>query len=160
MYAVVHTATSYVSWEELERSFVITFTLGHPKDCVYVVSVENITDPLFVFHDYGNDGLNYFCTLPYKRWGAYFRNRLSNWVNIWIVLHNICEGVQCSRCSVVQLLSADCRGTLGRRLSREMVIINVTMLRYGGEVVLLYQAWRNTIFLWWWCHHGSILPLW
>ena len=78
MYAVVHTATSYVSWEELERSFVIQFTLGNPKDCVYVVSVENITDTLFVFHDYGNDGSNYFCTLPYKRWGAYFRYRLSN----------------------------------------------------------------------------------
>ncbi len=44
MYAVVLTATSYVSWEELERSFVIQFTLGHPKDCVYVVSVENIMD--------------------------------------------------------------------------------------------------------------------
>ena len=78
MYAVVHTATSYVSWKELEPSFVIQFTLGHPKECVYVVSVENITDSLFVFHDYGNDGLNYLCTLPYKRWGAYFRNRLSN----------------------------------------------------------------------------------
>jgi hypothetical protein len=68
MYAVFHTATSYVSWEELERSFVIQFTLGHAKDCVYVVSVENRTDPLFVFHDYGNDGLNYFCTLPYNCW--------------------------------------------------------------------------------------------
>ncbi len=49
MYAVFHTATSYVSWKELERSFVIQFTLGNPKECVYVVSVENITDPLFVF---------------------------------------------------------------------------------------------------------------
>jgi hypothetical protein len=78
MYAVVHTATSYVSWEELERSFVKQFTLGHPKECVYVVSVENITDPLFVLHDYGNDGLDYFCTLPYNRWGTHFRNRLSN----------------------------------------------------------------------------------
>ena len=47
MYTVVHTATSYVSWEELERSFVMQFTLVHPKDCVYVVSVENIMDPLF-----------------------------------------------------------------------------------------------------------------
>ena len=54
------------------------FTLGHLKDCVYAVSVGNITDPLFVLQDYENDGLNYFCTLPYKRWGAYFRNRLSN----------------------------------------------------------------------------------
>ncbi len=31
MYAVVHTATSYVSWIELEQSFVMPFTLGHPK---------------------------------------------------------------------------------------------------------------------------------
>ena len=77
MYVVVHAATSYVSWEDLELSFVMKFTLGHPKQCVYVVSVANITDPLFVFDDYGNDGLNYFCTLPYQRWGAYLRNRLS-----------------------------------------------------------------------------------
>ena len=78
MYAVVHTATSYVSWEEIAHSFVMQFTLVHPKDCVYVVSVQNIMDPLFVFDDYGNDGLNNFCTLPYQRWGAYFRNILSN----------------------------------------------------------------------------------
>ena len=45
MYAVLDTATSYVSWEELEHSFIMQFTLGHPKDCVYVVSVENIMDP-------------------------------------------------------------------------------------------------------------------
>ena len=78
MYTDVHTATSYVSWEETERSFVMQFTLGHPKDCVCAVPVENITDPLFVFDDYGNDGLPYLCTLPYQHWGAYFRNRLSN----------------------------------------------------------------------------------
>ena len=78
MYAVVHAAISYVSWKELACSFVMQLTLGHPKDCVYVVSVENRMDPLFVFDDYGNDGLNYFCTLPYQCWGSYFRNRLSN----------------------------------------------------------------------------------
>ena len=49
MYAVFHMATSYVSWEELKGSFIMQFTLGHPKKCVYVVSVENITDPLFFF---------------------------------------------------------------------------------------------------------------
>ena len=49
MYAVIHMATSYVSRKELERSFVIEFTLGHPKECVYVVSVENITDPFVCF---------------------------------------------------------------------------------------------------------------
>ncbi len=27
---------------------------------MYVVSIENITDPLYVFKDYGNDGLNFF----------------------------------------------------------------------------------------------------
>ncbi len=49
MYAVIHTATSYVSWKELEKSFVMPFTVGHPKECVYVVSVENITDPFLFF---------------------------------------------------------------------------------------------------------------
>ena len=78
MYTVVHTATSYVSWEELECTFAMQFTLGHPKECVYVVAVLNIMDPLFVFDNYGNDDLNYFCTLPYQRWCSYFRNRLSN----------------------------------------------------------------------------------
>ncbi len=78
MYTVVNEATTYVSWEDLESSFVMKFTLGHSQDCVYVVSVANRTDPLFVFDVYGNDGLNYFCTLPYTCWGAYLRNRLSN----------------------------------------------------------------------------------
>ena len=78
MYAVVHTATSYVSWDAIAHSFVMQFTLGHPEDCLYVVTVANITDTLFVFDDYGNDGLNYFCSLPYQRQGAYFRKRLSN----------------------------------------------------------------------------------
>ena len=36
MYVVVHMDTSYVSWEELECLFVMQFTLGHPKNCVYV----------------------------------------------------------------------------------------------------------------------------
>ncbi len=36
MYAVVHTATSYVSWKKMEKSFVMPFTLGHPKECVYL----------------------------------------------------------------------------------------------------------------------------
>ena len=61
-YAVVHMATSDVSWEELERKFVIQFTLGRPIKCVYVVAVSNITDSLFVLDDYGNNGVHFFCT--------------------------------------------------------------------------------------------------
>ena len=44
----------------------------------YQSKYESRRIPMFDFQDYGNDGLDYFCTLPYKRWGAYFKNRLSN----------------------------------------------------------------------------------
>ncbi len=105
----------------MERSFVIQFTLGHPKDCVYVVSVKNITDPLFVFQDYGNDGLNFFAHYPtnigvlilgidflmpnlldrcIRRKDFTKKKTLIEFIFV-IVLHNICAGVQCRRCSVV-----------------------------------------------------------
>ena len=76
VYAVVHTATSYVSWDSFEQKFIIPFTLGELSTCVYIVDVENITDPLFVFPNFGDEGRNYFCTLPYRRWGSYFRNQI------------------------------------------------------------------------------------
>ena len=77
-YAVVHVATQYVSWDRLERDFVVPFTLGDIKDCVYIVAVSNIVDPLNVVQDYGNDGVHYFCTLPYCHWGSYFTNQLKS----------------------------------------------------------------------------------
>jgi hypothetical protein len=47
--------------------------------CVYIVKVEAIHGPLFVFKNNGSSGKNankLFCTLPQRRWGQYFSNKL------------------------------------------------------------------------------------
>ena len=77
LYAVVHTAIKYVSSDTLMHNFIAPFTLGDPKRCVYVVSIDNIVDPLYVFPDYGNEGVNYFCSLSYQRWGSYFTHKIN-----------------------------------------------------------------------------------
>ena len=67
LYVVVHTASDYVSSEQLEKEFVSSFILGDVMNCVYIVKVEAIHGPLFVFKNYGSSGDNVtklFCTLP------------------------------------------------------------------------------------------------
>jgi hypothetical protein len=42
LYMVVHTASDYVSINQLEKEFVLLFTLGNVLNCVYIVKVEAI----------------------------------------------------------------------------------------------------------------------
>jgi hypothetical protein len=76
IYAVIHTATDYLSWEKLSSNFICPFTLGDPKTCVYIVDIQNICEPIFVFNNYGKSGSQLFCSLPYRRWGTYFQHRI------------------------------------------------------------------------------------
>ncbi len=74
LYVVVHTASDYVSSEQLEKEFVSSLILGDVMNCVYIFKVEAIHGPLFVFKNYGSSGDNatkLFCTLPQRRWGQY-----------------------------------------------------------------------------------------
>ncbi len=67
LYVMVHTASNYVSSEQLETEFMSSFILRDVMNCVYIVKVEAIHGPLFVFEDYGFSGENatkLFCTLP------------------------------------------------------------------------------------------------
>ncbi len=41
LYVVVHTASDYVSSEQLEKIFVSSFILGDVMNCVYIVKVDN-----------------------------------------------------------------------------------------------------------------------
>ena len=59
VYTIIHTATSYISWETIEQKFIVPFLLGDLATCFYIVDVKNITDPLFVFQNYGEDGRSY-----------------------------------------------------------------------------------------------------
>jgi hypothetical protein len=79
LYGVVHTASDYVSSDQLEKEFVSSFILGHVMSCVFIVKVEVIHRPLFVFKNYGSSGENankLFCTLPQKKCGQYFSNKI------------------------------------------------------------------------------------
>ncbi len=81
LYMVVHTASDYVSSEQLEKEFVSSFILGDVMNCVYIFKVEAIHGPLFVFKNYGSYGDNatkLFCTLPQRRWGQYFSNKIQS----------------------------------------------------------------------------------
>ncbi len=81
LYVVVHTASDYVSSEQLEKEFVSQFILGDVMNCVYIVKVEAIHGPLFVFKNYGSsrdDATKLFCTLPQRRWGQYFSSKIQS----------------------------------------------------------------------------------
>ena len=63
------------------EDFVTPFTLGNVKECVYIVDIRCITDPLFVFQDTGGTTAKseqHFCVLPYKKWGRYFGEMVNN----------------------------------------------------------------------------------
>ncbi len=81
LYVVVHTVSGYVSSEQLETEFVSSFILGDVMKCVYIVKVEAIHGPLFVFKNYGSSGGNatkLFCTLPQRKWGQYFSKKIQS----------------------------------------------------------------------------------
>ena len=78
MYAVVHLAEKpYINWDRIRNGFVVPFHMGPAQDHIYIIKIENITDALFVFKDYGGkDRTKCFCVLPYCQWGQYFSNRV------------------------------------------------------------------------------------
>jgi hypothetical protein len=81
LHVVVHTASDYVSSEQLEMKFVSSFILGDVINCLYIVKVEAMHGPLFVFKNYGSSGEDankLFCTLPQRRRGQYFSNKIQS----------------------------------------------------------------------------------
>jgi hypothetical protein len=48
LYVVVHTASNFMSSEQLEMEIVSLFILGDVMNCMYIVKVEAIYGPLFV----------------------------------------------------------------------------------------------------------------
>jgi hypothetical protein len=80
LYAVVHSASDYLPFENLQNEFVSSFVLGDVMTCLYIVKIESILCPLNVFKDYGAHGVDVnqlFCTLPRREWGQYFSSRIT-----------------------------------------------------------------------------------
>ena len=81
VYAVVHTASNYFSWSDIERDFVVPFELGDMKKCLSIINVHNSIDPLYVFEDMGGTGCNagrYFLTLPRRKWSQYYKSKIKS----------------------------------------------------------------------------------
>lgn len=68
LYVVVHAAQRYVTWRQLESEFVIDFKLGDINDTVYILPIERVIDPAFVYHKLGGQMNEFFCVLPKRYW--------------------------------------------------------------------------------------------
>ena len=80
LYVIVHTASDYIPYGQLQHELVSIFVLGDVMTCLYIVKIESIWGPLNVFKFYGAHGEDVnklFCTLPRREWGQYFTSRIS-----------------------------------------------------------------------------------
>ncbi len=76
---VVHTASDYVSMDQIQSDFITSFMLGNITECVYIVNIDSILGPLFVFKIYGSVGEDTnkcFYSIPQEKWGQYFSDRI------------------------------------------------------------------------------------
>ncbi len=56
LYAVVHTAKNCLSFNEFQKDFLCQFVPGDVTHWMYIIKMENIVGPLFVFKNYGGAG--------------------------------------------------------------------------------------------------------
>ncbi len=49
LYVVVHTASDYIPYEQLQHEFVSTFVLGDVMTCLYIVKIQSIRGLLNMF---------------------------------------------------------------------------------------------------------------
>jgi len=79
VYAVIHAASDYLPWSQLDEEFVSAFKFGNANECLYIVKAKAIVGPLFPFANYGGKGANkdkWYCVLPRRRWAQYFSRRI------------------------------------------------------------------------------------
>jgi hypothetical protein len=69
--------TSPMSMDRMSGDFVSKFSMPEDlDDCTYVVPIDTIVNPLCVFKNYGGPNRDYFCTLPQRKWGRYFGEKI------------------------------------------------------------------------------------
>lgn len=77
LFAVIQSATEPMSMEKLGEEFISQVQLGtdHEKDYCIVPAVS-ISDPLFIYANYGGSAMEHFCALPKRKWGQYFDSKI------------------------------------------------------------------------------------
>ena len=74
-FAVIQSSCNTITMEQLTDDFVCKFDLDESQQ-TYVVDVETISSALFVYRNYGGACHSYFCALPKRKWGWYFRQKV------------------------------------------------------------------------------------
>ena len=67
LYTVVLSASGYVDWAKLEKEFIVPSHFGSVDNCMYIVKMSDIIDPLFLMGDVEKDTSTtnrMFCALP------------------------------------------------------------------------------------------------
>ncbi len=68
-----------MSWKTIDEKFVVHFQFGRDDQCIYIIDVDAIISPLFVFKNYGglgHDKEKIFCALPQQKWAQYFERHI------------------------------------------------------------------------------------
>jgi hypothetical protein len=70
MYVVVHTNKDFMTWEKLEREFIVPVNLGDINNCTYIFPIDRIVTPLYVFSNHGEVTTNasFFASIPARYW--------------------------------------------------------------------------------------------
>lgn len=81
MYVVVRTPENFLTWNMLEREFVLPIQLGGLEEYTYIFPVSRIVNPLYVFKDHGStsateDDVSFFASLPSRYWPFYIDHLL------------------------------------------------------------------------------------
>jgi hypothetical protein len=56
IYAVIHSASDYIPYEQLQHKFVSIFVLGDVMTCLYIVKIDSIRGLSNLFKNYGAHG--------------------------------------------------------------------------------------------------------
>ncbi len=66
-----------MSMDRMSFEFVSEFHMPENLDeYTYAVPIDSIVHPLCVFKNYGEPNRQYFCTLPQRKWGHYFGEKM------------------------------------------------------------------------------------
>lgn len=75
VYAVVSTNMDWISMEDLEKKFVVPFTMQEGITGMYVMPISAIVNPVTVVKDYSQDkSTRFLAVLPKRRWHRYFHH--------------------------------------------------------------------------------------
>jgi hypothetical protein len=73
-YAIIQSSSDPITMEQLCENFICNFVVEDDQQTV--AEIETISNPLWVYKNYGGPSNSYFCVLPKRKWGHYFGEKI------------------------------------------------------------------------------------